>query len=68
MTAKQTITEMFTELVNDLEIGEFDAIDFTCVERTPNGYVVSNNGWGELVESCTTAIDVAVADWLEDNL
>lgn len=63
----KNIKKQFQAIVNSLKVGEYASINNTCIERRESGYVVSNNGWGEAVDTPAQAVKVAVADWKSDN-
>ena len=57
----------FRAMINNLAIGDYNAIDNTCVERVAtNHYVVSNNGFSVTATSLGEAASLATADWLSD--
>ena len=57
----------FKAMISLLDIGDYNSIDDTCVERvTTNCYVVSNNGFGTTATSLAEAASLATADWFND--
>lgn len=57
----------FRAMINNLAIGDYNAIDNTCVECVAtNRYVVSNNGFSTTATSLAEAASLATADWFND--